>query len=227
MNTRQELLACVRNLPRPSGRAIAPDVWAVCQAEWRGPVLARSRNIEGNRYIYEPPTGSDLCLRYISRQKLLEFIPDNSHMMSRLNAELPGDRRYPLIAGVCGTFANVAYNAIQAAISACQATHAMQVQARVRDELWAIEVVGRQGKDLQHILYLWLVDHLRTGTPGQGGYNAWLVHEIRHDLAAPDQPCRTQRLPTSGRRMEDLIPPQVIPVRTPGAIAWGASHHAY
>ncbi len=227
MNTRQELLGCVRNLPRQSGRAIASEVWAGFQADWRGPVLARARNAGGTRLIYEPPTDSDLCLRYISRQKLLEFTPNDSHMMYRLNTELSGGRQYPWIAGVCGTFANVAYNVIQAAVSDYQAARATQVQARMGDELWAIEVVGRQEQDLKHVLYLWLVDPLREGRTGQGCYNAWLVHEIRHDLVAADQPYRTQQLPASGRRMEDVIPLPAAPVRIPVTAAWGTSHLAY
>ncbi|HRD65836.1 MAG TPA: hypothetical protein PKY50_06735 [Candidatus Competibacter sp.] len=227
MNTRQELLACVRSLPRESGRSIAPDVWVNFRAGWHGPVLARARNAGDVEYGYEPPTDSDLCLRYISRQKLIEFAPGDDHTMSALNAELVGNRRYPFISNPCGTFANVVYEAIRTAITGCQTSHATQAQARVRDELWAIEVVGRQGQDLKHVLYLWLVDREGAdGHLGQGGYSAWLVHEVRHDLMAPDQPCRTRQSRVGGRRIEDPIPHSAMSVPVVGTVSWGAAYRA-
>lgn len=228
MNTRQELLACVRSLPRESGRSIAADVWASFQAGWHGPVLARARNVGDVEYGYEPPTDSDLCLRYISRQKLIEFAPSDGQMLSTLDAELAGNRQYPMITNPCGTFANVVYEAIRTAISVCQTSRATLVQARAGDELWAIEVVGRQGQDLKHVLYLWLVDRGRgEERPGQGGYTAWLVHEVRHDLMAPDQSCRTRRSSVGGRRVDDLAPLPAMPVPFAGALSWGAAYQTY
>jgi hypothetical protein len=226
MNTRQELLACVRNLPLESGKVMAPDVWKSFQVYWRGPVLACLRDA-GDSHIHEPPVDNDLCLRYISRQKLLEFTSDDSHMMSKLNAELSGDRQYPFISDICGTFSNMTYAAIQTAVSAYRTEQTMRVQARVRNELWAIEVVGRQGQDLKHVLYLWLVEHLKKGCPGQGGYNTWLVHEARHDLLASDQPHRTHRLPANGRRVEDFILLPIMPIRIPDPILGDAFLDAY
>lgn len=228
MNTRQELLACVRSLPRESGRSVAADVWTSFRAGWHGPVLARTRHVGDVEYGYEPPTDSDLCLRYISRQKLIEFTPGDDQILSTLNAELAINRQYPMISNSCGTFANVVYEAIRTAISICQTSCATQVQARVGDELWAIEVVGRQGQDLKHVLYLWLVD--RGGGEdrlGQGGYNAWLVHEVRHDLMAPDLPCRTRRSSVGGRRIDDLVPLPAMPVRFTGVTSWDAAYQTY
>ena len=91
MNTRQELLACVRNLPLESGKAIAADVWKSFQVYWRGPILARPRD-DADDAIHEPPADNDLCLRYISRHKLLEFTPDDHQLMVDLNAEIAGDQ---------------------------------------------------------------------------------------------------------------------------------------
>lgn len=227
MNTRQELLACVRTLPFESGKTIAPDVWTSVQVHWRGPVLAHKKTVGGNEFIHEPPADNDLCLRYISRQKLLELAPDDGHMLSKLNTELSGDRQYPFISGTCGTFANIAYGAIQAAVSAYRTEPAMDVQARAGNELWTIEVVGRQGQDLKHVLYLWLVDHLKEGCSGQGGYKAWLVHETRHDLLASDQPRRKHRLSAEGRRMDDLFLLPVMPVRISNPVLGDAFLDAY
>ena len=196
---------------------IAPDVWMCFEIYWRGPVLAHKKNTGGHEFIHEPPADNDLCLRYISRQKLLEFTPDDDHLLSKLNAELSGDRHYPSVSSICGTFANMTYGAIQAAVSAYRIEHALHAQARTGNELWAIEVVGRQGQDLKHVLYLWLVEHLKEGCSG-GGYNTWLVHEVRHDLMAPDQPHHPHRSPASGQRMEDFILSPIMPIRIPDPV---------
>ena len=69
----------------------------------------------------------------------------------------------------------------------------MQVQARVDDEIWALEMVGKErngsGWSFKYSIYLWLVDPLRGGAAptgrsasSGGGYSAWLIHESRHDL---------------------------------------------
>ncbi len=227
MNTRQELLACVRNLPLESGKAIAADVWKSFQVYWRGPILARPRD-DADDAVHEPPADNDLCLRYISRQKLLEFTPDDHQLMVDLNAEIAGDHRYPAISESCGTFANIAYGAIQAAICSYRTDGATRVEARLGEELWAVEVVGRQGQDLKHVLYLWLVEHLHDKKcAGPGGYNAWLVHEARHDLLASDLPHRVHWSPTNGRRAEDLLLFPITPIRISDAALGDAFLDAY
>ncbi len=196
---------------------MALDAWMGFEIYWRGPVLAHKKNAGGNEFIHEPPADTDLCLRYISRQKLLEFTPDDGHLLSKLNAELSGDQHYPSISDICGTFANITYGAIQEAVSAYRMERALRVQARTRNELWAIEVVGRQGQDLKHVLYLWLVEYLKEGC-SEGGYNTWLVHEARHDLLASDQPHRSHRSPASGRREEDFTLLPITPIRIPDPV---------
>lgn len=227
MNTRQELLACVRNLPLESGKTLSPDLWKSLRVYWRGPVLAHPR-AGGDDAIHEPPTDSDLCLRYIARQKLLEFTPDEGPLMAPLNAELAGDRQYPAISGRCGAFANVVYGAIEAAISAYRAERAAHPQARLGDELWAIEVVGRHGQELQHVLYLWLVQRPdEAGHRGAGGYRAWLVHETRHALLASGLPPRVHRSPAGDGRAADspLLP--VMPIRITDPVLGDAFLDAY
>lgn len=213
MNTRQELLACVRNLPLESGKTLPPDLWKNLRVYWRGPVLAHPLET-GDNAIHEPPADSDLCLRYIARQKLLELTPDNGPFMASLNAKLAGDRQYPAISERCGAFANVLYGAIEAAISSYRTERAAHPQACLGNELWAIEVVGRHGQELQHVLYLWLVECRDDAKcRGAGGYRAWLVHEARHDLLASDLRQHPHRLPARGRRVEDFPLLPVMPIR--------------
>jgi hypothetical protein len=147
--------------------------------------------------------------------------------MAKLNAELSGDRQYPALADSCGTFANMVYGAIEAAVSAYRTERALRLQAQAGNELWAIEVVGRQGQDLKHVLYLWLVEPLKEGRPGRSGYNAWLMHEARHDLVASDQPHRTHWLPVNGRRAEDFILLPIMPVRISDPVLGDAFLDAY
>ncbi len=198
MNTRQELLACVRNLPLESGLTITPEVWASFEVFWRGPVLAYRKKARDHELVYEPPADSDLCLRYISRQKLFEFAPDDGHAWSGLNSALSDNQQYPSILETCGTFANVGYGAMQAALTTYREEPPMRLQAHALNELWATEVVGRQGQDLQHVLYLWLVELRREESAGVRGYRAWLIHEVRHHLLAPDQPPRPHRSLSNG-----------------------------
>lgn len=213
MNTRQELLACVRNLPLESGLTITPEVWASFEVFWRGPVLAYRKQVGDHELVYEPPADSDLCLRYISRQKLFEFAPDDGHAWSGLNSALSDNRQYPSILETCGTFANVGYGAMQAALTAYREESPMRLQVHALNELWATEVVGRQGQDLQHVLYLWLVELRREESAGVRGYRAWLIHEVRHQLLALDQLPRPHRSLSNGHRMGDLPPLPVMPVR--------------
>ncbi len=187
MNTRQELLACLPNIAPESRRVgqVATDVWMGLRSSWNGPRLARVENVGGNRYVHVPPNTVNLCSENISRQRLITFSQRDSHIMSQLNTQLRGGRSYPVVSGVAGMFANVGYSIITTAVSARQAAMTMEVQARTQDEVWAIEMVGKQGQELKHVLYLWLVDPVRGGQAGQTGCSAWLIHERRNNLVAP------------------------------------------
>lgn len=207
MNTRQELLSYLPNLPPPTETRLATDVWMGFRARWHGPVLARVRLGPGGHQIHEPPPHTDLRYRHMDRQLLFTFsehhMTRDTHMVRALNTQLGGGRQYPVWEGIVGMFGNLAYSVVSTGISAARQRASRDVRVRQDDQIWVIEMVGKQAVgttvQLKHVVYLWLVDVPRGGTAGRGGSNAWMLMERRYDLVAPEG--RT-RAPGTG----DLVP---------------------
>ena len=55
------------------------------------------------------------------------------------------------------------------------------VRARQGDEIWQLEVVGKQGQTIQHMEYFVLVDPYRT-SPKSQYVSEWIIHEERREI---------------------------------------------
>jgi len=159
--------------------------------------LIRSRsNPSGAGYIYVPTQGTSSLLQNTRAIRKLMALPagveDNyTHM---LNTALMGGTSYPILEAVLGTVtgavsagAGLLFTVAGTALSLSKTSQ--RVLARLGDELWQVEEIGKDktskwfdgdAKGAVHIASYFLVDPYRGRGPVKS--KGWLIHEERTEL---------------------------------------------
>ncbi|MEM6844148.1 MAG: hypothetical protein AAF632_18115 [Bacteroidota bacterium] len=151
----------------------------------------------GQGIIHVPRNGVSNVLHGLRNvQKVLTFTPSNRGFMNSLNQDLQGGESYPWLvfglslafiplSGGVGTVSGVIFGASTTAIDSSRRN--TSVMARLGDEIWHVEEIGRTFEDniisddrwvATHISSYFLVDPFRRQNPEKG----WLLHEGRRTI---------------------------------------------
>lgn len=150
----------------------------------------------GGDYVGIPAHGTASLLQHVrSRVKVFTLEQSRAGFMRALNQELKGGASYPVLTTVLGTAVGVASGGAGLLFTA--ATLAVDlnrrntdVLARVGDEIWHVEEIGKVFEDNlisrdryvpTHVSSFFLVDPYRSR--GDSAVKGWLLHESRMEVA--------------------------------------------
>lgn len=150
--------------------------------------LIRSKvNPSGAGFITGPTNGTASLLSNVQARRLLWTAKENDGFLKMLNKELQGGEGYPILSAVVGegvgripvlgTAVSLLFSAVSAGVDLSKTSHT--VIARVGDQVWQIEEIGRVGAKIVHVGFYWVVDPCRKQSPEK----KWLIHEQRTELA--------------------------------------------
>ncbi len=138
----------------------------------------------GRNLHYRPAPGIDLTKANASKRRLFNFDTAHSRFQQSVNKELGGGRSYPILtgllsigAGIVSGGAGIIFTLITSAADAGR--QVQPVMARLGDELWQVEQVGKVKGKVVHVEYFVLWDPYRrqANVPSE-----WIIHEDRHDV---------------------------------------------
>ncbi|MGB3850492.1 MAG: hypothetical protein WA958_11040 [Tunicatimonas sp.] len=193
----QSIIRQLPRLRRESGKHLPTSTIYGFSAHPGGQTRLISPQARRGRIVQVPGSGIGNLLRGLrSVQKVMTFTASNRSFMNSLNEDLQGGDTFPWllfglglvfipIVGAVGTVGGVVFAASTTAIDSSRRT--TQVMARVGDEIWHVEEVGRTFEDnyiredrwlATHISSYFLVDPHRRHLREKG----WLLHEDRKEI---------------------------------------------
>jgi hypothetical protein len=195
----QQVINQLKELQPESGMRISDSVIT-------GMTLSLSQNryklmktiMPGSKYLHVPMNGTQSLMQSENIQSIrkLKTLPAEreDNFTHSLNTELLGGEQYPVLTAVLGTAAGAVsggagllFTIATTGLSLSQT--AQRVLARLGDELWQVEEIGKANssgwfdgntKSAYHIGSYFLVDPHRGTGPVQS--KGWLIHEERREL---------------------------------------------
>lgn len=145
--------------------------------------LDASRGPWLQKFVPDPKV--DLMTKNASRRKVLSLNPTHTGFMSSLNLALKGGEDYPLLTGLLGITtgllsggAGLLFSLVTIGVSASKVSQ--PIRARLGDEIWQVEILGKEGQKIMHLEYFVLVDPLRAKVPNLA--SEWVIHEDRKEV---------------------------------------------
>lgn len=197
----EKILASLQKLQPKSNRRLPDSIitgMTLSLTFARYNLIRTTLNPVGGGYITGPTYGTESLLKKENLQSIrklmtLPEVTENSFTNS-LNTELLGGEQYPILTATLGTAAGIAsfgagllFTVGTTALSL--AVTVQRVLARMGDELWQIEEIGKEsttgffgGVETKavHVGSYFLVDPYRG--PGNVRSKGWLIHEQRTEL---------------------------------------------
>ncbi len=188
-----QIIDALKELKPPSNKSLPNYIISgMTQSLWqaRYQLITAQANPEGAGFISVPTKGTASLLEKENTRaaRWLMTIDGADGFTAMLNKELAGGERYPVLNAVLsiatGAISFGAGSLFTIGTTAIDLSKTHQgVQARVGDELWQLEEIGKVktafgGWKVVHVAAYFLVDPFRARTPTKG----WLIHEERHQL---------------------------------------------
>ncbi len=197
----QQIINQLDPLQQESGKRIANSVItgmtrSLTRARYQ--LMNSQMNPSGGGAIYVPTRGTQSLSQATNRQNIRKLMTlpaeREDNFTHSLNTELLGGEQYPVLTAVLGTGVGlvtagggILFTAATTALSL--ANTAQRVLARLGDELWQIEEIGKSNssrwfdgntQSAFHVGSYFLVDPHRAG--GNVRSKGWLIHEERTEL---------------------------------------------
>lgn len=180
------VLSQLPELQRKSNARLNPVVVSSIQDHSNPRALVEPVLVANGKFAVKPKKGaSSLATQNnrVSKRKVNMFKAGNEHIASKLNQELLGGERYPVLTAVLGITAGVVSGGAGllftvATTGLALANTTKRVLARPGDEVWHIEEIGKIGNKATYVSAFFLVDPYRKQAPSKG----WLIHEEREEL---------------------------------------------
>lgn len=197
----QRILAALQTLQPDSGKQISNAVitgMTLSLTRARYQLMRSRRNPSGYGTITVPTHGTQSLLQRGNTQAIrrLMTLPAGreDNFTYSLNTQLLGGEQYPVLTAVLGTVAGLAsagagllFAVATTALSVSQTSQ--RVLARLGDELWQVEEIGKstssgifsgETTNAVHVGSYFLVDPHRAAGPVRT--KGWLIHEERTEL---------------------------------------------
>lgn len=118
---------------------------------------------------YKPRIKVNLMSQNAARSKILTLDSGQAGFVNTLNLGLKGGDEYPILTaflsvgvGIFTAGAGAVFSILSGVASAAKVNQ--PVRARLGDEIWQLEVVGKEGGEIKPMEYLVLIDPYRTGS---------------------------------------------------------------
>jgi hypothetical protein len=138
----------------------------------------------GRNLHYRPAPGINLGLKNSSKRRLFNFDADHAKFQKTVNRQLAGGESYPILTGLLSIGAGIAsfgagtvFTLVTAA--ADSGRQVQTVMARLGDELWQVELVGKKKGKIVHVEYFVLWDPYRRDAEVPSDF---IIHEERREV---------------------------------------------
>ena len=181
-----DIVSKLPELKKDSGVRLNQAVKSLIQNHDKPRALVTDVQIANAEWAVKPKSGGSTLgnpLNRFFRRKVKTLSSGNFHIINQLNFTLAGGESYPVLTAVLGTaagFASAGGSLIfTVATTKISASNVVQkVMARIDDEIWQVEEIGKVGNQPTYISSFFIVDPFRGQTPTKG----WLIHEERQNV---------------------------------------------
>jgi len=173
----------IPQLQMASGKHINPVILAMVKGREVPSQIVDVSVGAGGFPLMNMKQGRSPGLKLQSREKIRQFGEHDVSLMYKLNTELQGGRDYPVLTTALGVAAGVVSGGAgfifaMSTMGLSLAKQSARALARIGDEIWHVEEIGKSNGKPTYVSAYFLVDPYRSQTPTKG----WLIHEERWNV---------------------------------------------
>lgn len=182
------IISQLQPLQKKSNKWLNQVVVSYLQDTEKPLALVQQKRVANAQWGVVPRKGiSSLSIKEncFSRRKVKTLSLQNQHIVRHLNTGLLGGSGYPVLTAALG-IAGGAISAGAGLIFTVATTAlnlgntAQRVLARLDDEIWHVEEIGKEGEKPVYVSAYFIVDPYRSNNSASA--KGWLIHEERHEI---------------------------------------------